>query len=218
MKTAAGRRVSGGAAAAAPAFSVGPDRPLSEHFPLQPDQRIVVSIHHPFVQRDDAVVGDVDVLGAVCRPRRRGGRLSSARPNRLSEAALLASEVASTALRLRRTRVSTVTATLRIGGSRGPGRTPPLLGLVNLQRPSVELLTVEGFDGLGGFLGARVLDEGEAAGSAGRSVAGHVYVHDLSGFGEQARQVGLGGLVVQVANENLCWNLVFLRAVAPVSA
>src|SRR3970040_550357 len=35
-----------------------------EYLPAQPQERIVEAIHHPLLQRDDPVVGDLDVLGA----------------------------------------------------------------------------------------------------------------------------------------------------------
>src|SRR3989338_5638957 len=35
-----------------------------ENLPAQPQERIVEAIHHPLLERNDSVVGDLDVLGA----------------------------------------------------------------------------------------------------------------------------------------------------------
>jgi len=83
---------------------------------------------------------------------------------------------------------------------RGPAG--PLLGRIDSQLPAVELVLVEAGDRLLGRFRILELDEGEAARSPRRPVGGEEDLLDRSDLGEQVRKLLLGGLVVQVTDED----------------
>jgi hypothetical protein len=82
----------------------------------------------------------------------------------------------------------------------------PVLGRVHSQLPSVELEVVEArYRALRLFV-TRELDESESARAAGLAIRSDVNADDLTGRGECTGELILGGIEVQIADEDFPWN------------
>lgn len=130
-------------------------------------------------------------------------------PVNVSQAALLASLAAPAALGPRGLAEARAAAAAAAAGAgpEGPGRAlRPVLGHVDVELASLELVLVELLDALLGFFLVRELDEGETSRPAGVAVGRQIDVNDLPGFCEQVGELALGRVVTQVSDKYLGWN------------
>jgi hypothetical protein len=94
--------------------------------------------------------------------------------------------------------------------ARGGASGRPIVSVVDAQAPPAEVMTVETADGIRSLGIAAVLDEREAARSAGFAIGADVYADDAPCCGENLRELLLGGVEAQIADENLGRNKALL--------
>src|SRR5258708_3316450 len=95
-------------------------------------------------------------------------------------------------------------------GTVAPARSPrpwgPVLGLVHAQGSTLQVLPVHQRDRLLGCVVVLELHEGEASGTSGLAVGGHLRIHDLAGGTESLNELLTRDVEAQVAHKHLIRN------------